>query len=78
MSAWHLLLVFGDSFQSIMEFPNHPIQSVEDTAKQLGVHPQDLCINWRLTIENAKVGEYIRPESRLSLRVLNMVQNQDY
>ena len=49
-----------------MEFPNHPIQSVEDTAKQLGVHPQDLCINWRLTIENAKVGEYIRPESRLS------------
>lgn len=57
---------FGDSFQSIMEFPNHPIQSVEDTAKQLGVHPQDLCINWRLTIENAKVGEYIRPESRLS------------
>ena len=57
---------FGDSFQSIMAFPNHPVQSVEDTANQLGVHPQDLCINWRLTIENAKVGEYIRPKSRLS------------
>lgn len=57
---------FGDSFQSIMEFPNHPVQSVEDTAKQIGVHTQDLCINWRLTIENAKVGEHIRPESRLS------------
>lgn len=57
---------FGDTFQSIMEFPNHPVQSVEDTALQLGVHPQDLCINWRLTIENAKVGEYIRPKSRLS------------
>ena len=57
---------FGDSFQSIMEFPKHSVQSVEDTAKQLGVHPQNLCINWRLTIENAKVGEHIRPESRLS------------
>lgn len=57
---------FGDSFQSIMEFPNHTVQSVEDTAKQIGVHPQDLCINWRLTIENAKVGEHIRPHSRLS------------
>lgn len=57
---------FGDSFQSIMEFPTHPVQSVEDTAKQLGIHPQNLCINWRLTIENAKVGEHIRPESRLS------------
>lgn len=57
---------FGDSFQSIMEFPTHPVQSVEDTAKQLGVHPQNLCINWRLTFENAKVGEHIRPESRLS------------
>ena len=57
---------FGDSFQSIMEFPNHTVQSVEDTAKQIGVHPQYLCINWRLTIENAKVGEHIRPHSRLS------------
>lgn len=57
---------FGDSNQSIMEFPNHPVQSVEETAKQLGIHPQDLCINHRLTIENAKVGEHIRPASRLS------------
>lgn len=57
---------FGDSNQSIMEFPGHPVQSVEETARQLGIHPQDLCINHRLTIENAKVGEYIRPESRLS------------
>ena len=57
---------FGDSNQSIMEFPNHPVQSVEETARQLGIHPQDLCINHRLTIENAKIGEYIRPASRLS------------
>lgn len=58
-----------------MEFPNHPVQSVEETAKQLGIHPQDLCINHRLTIENAKVGEHIRPASRLSLHVSNMVQS---
>ncbi len=57
---------FGDTNQSIMEFPNHPVQSVVTTATQLGIHPQDLCINHRLTIENAKVGEYIQPESRLS------------
>ena len=63
---------FGDTNQSIMDFPprynnpGHSVQSVEDTAEQLGVHPQDLCINHRLTIENAKVGEYIRSESNLS------------
>lgn len=57
---------FGDTHQSIMEFPNHPVQSVEATARQIGVHPQDLCINHRLTIENAKVGEHIIPNTRLS------------
>ena len=57
---------FGDTNQSIMEFPNHSVQSVEETAKQLKVHPQDLCINHRLTKENAKVGEYIFPSSNLS------------
>lgn len=57
---------FGDSSQSIMEFPNHNVQSVEATSKQLGVHWQDLCINHRLTIENAKVGETICPTTRLS------------
>jgi len=57
---------FGDSDQSIMEFPNHSVQSVEDTAHQLGVRPIDLTINHRLTIENAKIGEHIHPDSRLS------------
>lgn len=57
---------FGDSSQSIMEFPGHDVQSVETTSTQLGVHCQDLCINHRLTIENAKVGETICPETRLS------------
>lgn len=63
---------FGDTDQSIMAFepttysPGHKVQSVEDTANQIGVHPQDLCINHRLTIENAKVGETIYPQTRLS------------
>ena len=35
--------------------PGHLGQSVEETAKQLGVHTQDLCLNHRLTIENAKI-----------------------
>lgn len=60
---------FGDSSQSIMEFPDHPVQSVEDTAKQLGVHPQNLCINHRLTIENAKIGEHILEEAAKTGRV---------
>lgn len=57
---------FGDTYQSIMQFDSHTVQSVEATAKQIGVHPQDLCINHRLTIENAKVGETIYPQTRLS------------
>lgn len=57
---------FGDSSQSIMEFPDHNVQSVETTSTQIGVHCQDLCINHRLTIENAKVGETICPTTRLS------------
>jgi len=57
---------FGDSDQSIMDFPDHSVQSVEATAKQLNVHPQNLGINHRLTIENAKVGEHILPPSNLS------------
>lgn len=57
---------FGDTYQSIMEFPDHPVQTVEATAQQLGFHPQNLGINHRLTIENAKVGEHIYPATHLS------------
>lgn len=46
--------------------PGHSVQSVEETARQIGIHTQDLCMNHRLTIENAKVGEYIKPETNLS------------
>jgi DNA helicase IV len=62
--------LFGDSSQSIMKFSTsvstHDVQSVEATSRQLGVHCQDLSINHRLTIENAKVGETICPATRLS------------
>lgn len=57
---------FGDTNQSIMDFPDHPVQSIEDTEKQLGVKAHDLAINHRLTIENAKVGEHIFPQTHLS------------
>ena len=64
---------FGDTNQSIMAMnptatsPGRSVQSVEDTAAQLGVHPQSLGINHRLTVENAKVGEHIKPATRLSM-----------
>ena len=57
---------FGDTDQSIMRFPKHEVQSVQCTAKQLGIHEQTLPWNHRLTIENAKVGEYIIPQTHLS------------
>lgn len=64
---------FGDTDQSIMArnptttSPGRSVQSVEDTAQQIGVHTQSLGMNHRLTIENAKVGEYIKPATRLSM-----------
>lgn len=62
---------FGDSEQSIMRFRNPNVQSVESTARQMGVHPKDLALNHRLTFENAKVGEFIKPSTRLSLACVN-------
>ncbi|WP_165154966.1 UvrD-helicase domain-containing protein [Parabacteroides sp. ZJ-118] len=62
---------FGDSEQSIMRFRNSNVQSVESTAKQMGVHPKDLALNHRLTFENAKVGEFIKSSIRLSLACVN-------
>lgn len=61
------LWCFGDSSQSIMKFNNHDVQSVEDTARQLEVHTLDFGLNHRLTKENAKIGEYICPETHLTL-----------
>lgn len=57
---------FGDTDQTIMSFNDNPTQSTDATASQLGLHPQNLAINYRLTIENAKVGESIFPHTHLS------------
>lgn len=66
---------FGDTDQSIMEFkptqrsPGHTVQSVEDTVKQLKLKTsQNLGMNHRLTVENAKVGECILPKTHLSFK----------
>ena len=67
------LWLFGDNNQSIMAFKAtinnpesyHTVQSVEDTIKQLNAEHQDLCLNHRLTIENAAVGEHIFPDTNL-------------
>lgn len=66
------LWLFGDDNQAIMSFkptenaPGHSIQSVSDTIAQLKAEHQDLCINHRLTIENAALAESIRPNSDLT------------
>lgn len=57
---------FGDSDQSIMAFPDHPVQPIEETERQLGIQAYVLRSHHRLTIENAKVGEYILPQTQLS------------
>lgn len=62
---------FGDTDQSIMGFQNPNVQSVETTAAQMGVHPKEIALNHRLTVENAKVGEYIKPSTRSSYACVN-------
>lgn len=62
---------FGDTDQSIMGFQNRNVQSVETTAIQVGVHPKDIPLGHRLTFENAKVGEYIKPATRNSFTCVN-------
>ena len=50
---------FGDSEQTIMNFAGRMTQSVEETARQLGVKPHILYINYRLTRENAALAERV-------------------
>lgn len=61
------LWLFGDDNQAIMNFKptlENPesrfVQSVEATIRQLGAEHQDLCINHRLTAENAALACEIR------------------
>lgn len=49
---------FGDTAQSIMGF-NEPTMPVEETARLLGVTPNELYFNYRLTKDIAKLGEHV-------------------
>lgn len=51
---------FGDSAQSIMKFRG-PVQSVQQTAIDMGEIMLPLQINYRLTKENARLAEHILP-----------------
>lgn len=50
---------FGDSEQSIYGWRGDGVQSVEDSAKMLGVEPVELFKNYRLTKQNAQLAEYV-------------------
>lgn len=50
---------FGDTGQTIMEFGDEVKQTVEDTAKMVGVPVEYLYVNYRLTKENAALAEAV-------------------
>lgn len=50
---------FGDTAQSIMNFPDHRPQAVEQTAYSLGVSADPLYFNYRLTKAIAALGEKV-------------------
>lgn len=54
-----ICLFFGDSAQSIMNFADHDTQSVEKTAITLGVMPEQLYFNYRLTKSIAMLAEKV-------------------
>lgn len=46
-------LLFGDEAQSIMNFPNHQTMHMQDIIRTMGVMPDNLMFNYRLTKEIA-------------------------
>lgn len=54
-----LCFFFGDSAQSIMSFKEGGVQSVEDTARSLGVESERLYFNYRLTKGVAQLAEKV-------------------
>ena len=58
---------FGDTAQSIMGFEN-PTMPVEDTAHLIGVTPDPLYFNYRLTKAIAKLGEHVGKVDDLELK----------
>lgn len=54
-----LCFLFGDSEQSIYGWRDGGVQSVEESAKMLGVTPIELFKNYRLSKQNARLAEYV-------------------
>lgn len=52
-------LFFGDSAQSIMDFNGRQTQTIERTASDMGIAPDPLYFNYRLTEEIAALGEKV-------------------
>ena len=52
-------LFFGDTDQSIMDFPDNRTQTVEQTAIDIGITPHPLYFNYRLTKEIAALAQSI-------------------
>lgn len=59
---------FGDTAQSIMDFPDHHPQAVERTAYGLGVSADPLYFNYRLTKSIAALGEKVGDVEDLVLK----------
>lgn len=53
-----ILFFFGDQDQPIMSFRKE-LQKVQNTANQIGVIMEPLYTNYRLTIENANISEFV-------------------
>ena len=62
----NICFFFGDSEQSIMDFPDHPTQSVEKTAQDMNIELDELYTNYRLTKEIALLAEEITPNKNLA------------
>lgn len=58
---------FGDDAQTIYEWRT-TVQSVEESAKMLGVRPVELFKNHRLTKQNARIAEYVAKTKDLVAR----------
>lgn len=67
-------LFFGDTAQSIMGFKDSGTQSVEDTAHGMGISPQPLYFNYRLTKQNARLAEKVGHQDELMLCCKNVGQ----
>lgn len=58
-NATEFCFFFGDSEQSIYGWRDGGVQTVEESAKMLGVEPVELFKNYRLSKQNANLAEYV-------------------